>query len=132
MRRLLLILTACLGCLGPARAADTPPVYELRIYTVHPGRMPDLLARFRDHTRAILERHGMTNVGYWLPTDGKEPDKLYYILKHASREAATASWKAFAADPEWQRVQQASEAHGPIVAKVESTFLAAVDFSARH
>ena len=45
-------------------------IYELRIYTAAQGRMPDLLARFRDHTMTIFERHGMKNVGYWLNTVG--------------------------------------------------------------
>ena len=45
-------------------------IYELRIYTACQGRMPDLLARFRDHTLRIFERHGMKNVGYWLNTVG--------------------------------------------------------------
>ena len=112
--------------------AETPagaPVYELRIYTVHPGKMPDLLTRFRDHTCAIFVKHGMENVGYWLPVDQTDGDKLYYILKHQSREAAKASWQAFGADPEWKSVAAASEAHGKIVAKVESTYLALTDYS---
>jgi len=106
------------------------PVYELRIYTVHPGKMPDMLARFKNHTRAIFERHGMENVGYWVPVEAKDSDKLYYILKHKSREAAAASWKAFGADPEWNKVRTESEAKGAIVKGVEATFMAATEFSA--
>jgi len=108
--------------------AEAAPVYELRIYTAHPGKMPDLLARFRDHTCTLFARHGMENVGYWLPLEQKDGDKLYYILKHPSREAAQAAWKAFGADPEWQTVRKASEANGAIVAGVESVFLAPTDY----
>ena len=111
------------------RAVETSPVYELRIYTTNPGKMPDLLARFRDHTCAIFTRHGMGNVGYWLPVEPKDGDKLYYFLKHDSREAAKASWKAFGDDPEWQSVRKASEANGAIVASVESVFLTLTDYS---
>jgi hypothetical protein len=111
------------------RAADAGPVYELRIYTVHPGKMPDLLARFRQHTCTLFERHGMTNVGYWLPADPQDGDKLYYFLKHPGRAASQAAWKAFNDDPEWQAVRQASEANGPIVARVESVFLWLADYS---
>src|SRR5690348_9800908 len=128
MLRLLFVLT---GLVLIVRAADTPapaaPVYELRVYTVHPGKMPDLLTRFRDHTCAIFVKHGMENVGYWLPVDKTDGDKLYYILKHQSREAAKASWQAFGTDPEWKAVATASEANGKIVAKVESTYLALTD-----
>ena len=114
---------------APAFAADAPPVYELRVYTTHPGKMPDLLERFRDHTCALFEKHGMVNVGYWLPVEEKEPNKLYYILEHRSRDAAKASWSAFGSDPEWQKVRDASEAAGRIVSKVDSTYMEMTDYS---
>ena len=44
--------------------------FELRIYHAAPGKLEDLLARFRNHTTKLFEKHGMTNVGYWVPTDG--------------------------------------------------------------
>ena len=114
----------------PALAADDTPVFELRIYTAPPGKMQDLLTRFENHTTRIFERHGMVNVGYWLPIEQKDGDKIYYILKHKSRAAAAASWKAFGADPEWIKVSAESEANGPIVSEVESTFLTSTEFSA--
>jgi hypothetical protein len=91
--------------------------------------MPDLLKRFREHTCALFERHGMKNIGYWLPVEEKDQDKLYYVLEHKSRDAAKASWKAFIDDPEWKQVAAASEANGKIVAKVDSTFLVATDYT---
>jgi hypothetical protein len=79
----------------------------------------------------IFERHGMVNVGYWVPADEKDgaADKLIYLLEHSSREAAKASWKAFGADPEWQAVRKKTQANGRIVTKVDSVFLAATDYS---
>lgn len=120
----------CILATTPTLATDDTTVFELRIYTTHPGKMPNLLARFENHTTKIFERHGMSNVGYWLPTDQKDDNKLYYILKHKSRLTAEASWKAFGADPEWKKVSSESEAKGPIVAGVESIFLTATEFSA--
>jgi hypothetical protein len=129
----LLLLTGAITLAATlARAADSAgAVYELRTYTVHPGKMPDMLARFRDHTRRIFEKHGMTNVGYWVLADVKpgEPEKLVYLLAHKSRDVAMASWKTFSADPEWQDVAKKSEANGKIVAKVDRVFLAATDFA---
>lgn len=105
-------------------------VYELRIYHAAEGKLDALLARFRDHTMALFEKHGMKNVAYWLPTDDPLKGKtLVYILAHPSRDAATANWKAFRDDPDWQNVQKASEANGKLVEKVDSTFLALTDFS---
>ena len=105
-------------------------VYELRVYHAYEGKLDDLLKRFRDHTMRIFEKHGMRSVAYWVPTD--EPLKgktLIYILEHPSREAATANWKAFRDDPEWQSVQKKSEENGKLVEKVDSTFMELTDFS---
>jgi hypothetical protein len=112
----------------PALGASS--VYELRVYHAAPGKLSDLLSRFREHTMKIFDRHGMKSVAYWTPLD--EPEKsntLIYILQHPSREAAAANWKSFQDDPEWKRVHEQSEANGKLVEKVDSTFLALTDFS---
>jgi NIPSNAP len=118
----------------PARSVDSirskPRVFEIRTYTTEPGKLPDLLKRFREHTTKLFEKHGMTNVGYWVPTDEpRSKNTLIYILAHDSRAAADQSWKDFRADPDWQKVRAASEANGKIVGKVESVFAEPTDFS---
>src|SRR5437870_5399902 len=105
-------------------------IFELRTYTAAPGKMEALNARFRDHTCKLFEKHGMTNIGYWNPTDAKDAEqKLVYLLAFPSREAADASWKAFRADAQWKAVQKASEEDGKLVTKVESVFLKPTDYS---
>lgn len=114
-----------------AHAQDQGPVFELRIYTATPGNLEALLNRFRNHTTALFEKHGMTNIGYWVPTDGDEAQNtIVYVLKHESREAANASWRAFATDPEWQAVNEASNADGNILQGLERKYMTATDFSA--
>lgn len=105
-------------------------VFELRTYTTLPGRLSALNARFHNHTCKIFEKHGMKNIGYWVPQD--EPRKsntLIYVISHKSREAAKANWDAFRSDPEWVKARDASEADGKIVEKVESVFMDAADYS---
>lgn len=105
-------------------------VYELRTYTALPGRLDALNARFRNHTTKLFEKHGMKNIGYWVPQD--EPRKsntLIYVISHKSREAAAKSWDAFRKDPDWVKARDASEKDGKIVDKVESVFMDAVDYS---
>ena len=105
-------------------------VYELRIYHASPGKLGELLARFRDHTIKIFDRHGLKSVAYWTPVD--EPQKsntLIYILQHPSREEAAANWKSFRDDPEWKSVKEKSEVNGSLTEKVDSTYLALTDFS---
>ena len=127
----LLIVTGLAMLLPALRAADEARVYELRTYTATPGNLDKLLARFRDHTMRIFEKHGMENVGYAVPMDAADGagQKLVYLIAHRSREAAKESWKAFSADPEWKEVAAKSEANGKIVAKVESVFLSVADFN---
>jgi len=129
MKSLVASLICVLGFATAGLAAADTPVYELRIYYTAPGKMPDLLKRFRDHTCKLFEKQGMVNIGYWLPVEAKDQDKLYYVLRHASRDAAKASWAAFGADPEWKAVRDASEAAGKIVVKVDSVFLTATDYN---
>ena len=47
-------------------------IFELRIYTTNEGKLDDLHARFRDHTTDLFEKHGMTNMGYWVPEGAKD------------------------------------------------------------
>ena len=102
-------------------------VFEMRTYYCHPGRLDALNKRFRDHTVRLFTKHGMEHVGYWVPTD--KPDVLVYVLAYPSREAATKAWAAFRADPDWNAARTASEKDGPIVQKVESVYMTAVDYS---
>jgi hypothetical protein len=111
-------------------AAAGDRVFELRTYYTNEGKMPDLHARFRDHTNKLFEKHGMTLIGYWSPTDGDDAaNTLIYILAHESREKAAESWKAFGADPEWHKARDASEVNGKLVAKVESVYMTPTDYS---
>ena len=72
----------------------------------------------------------MDLIGYWTPVEGEEKDNtLVYILAYPNREARDASWKAFAADPDWRAAYAASRADGPLVKKVESKFLSPTDYS---
>jgi hypothetical protein len=115
---------------GGQAEAQGRKVFELRTYTSPDGRLDDLVARFRDDTLRIFEKHGMENVGYWLPTDAPASgNTLVYILAHDSRDAAAKSWAAFRDDPEWKAVTERTQANGPIVSNVQSVFLEATDFS---
>ncbi|MBI3789803.1 MAG: NIPSNAP family protein [Gemmatimonadetes bacterium] len=111
-------------------SAPSPRVFELRTYTTLPGRLDALHARFRDHTMALFERHGMRNEGYWVPVDSaRRENTLVYIISHESREAADRNWAAFAADPDWVKARDASEADGKIVAKVDRVFMTSTSYS---
>ena len=90
-------------------------IYELRIYTAHPGKMGHLMNRFRDHTMGLFEKHGITNVGYWLNAVGGRSDELWYMLSYEDHGQRERAWAEFGADADWQAARAASEADGPLV-----------------
>ena len=104
-------------------------IYEYRVYEAVPGRLPDVQARFRDHTVKLFEKHGMKNIGYWTAMVGDYSDRLIYIVAFDSLEQRERAWVGFRADPEWHRVVAESEANGPIVARVHNSFLTPTDYS---
>ena len=121
-----------LGALYPFTTQAQAPgrVFELRTYTAPDGKLPLLQKRFRDHTLRIFEKHGMKNVGYWVPQDPPTKDNtLIYVISHASRDAAKKSWADFVADPEWKKVSAESQVDGPIVSRVVSVYMDATDYS---
>jgi hypothetical protein len=106
-------------------------VFELRTYYAAPGKMADLHARFRDHTCKLFEKHGMTIIGFWSPDKAEDAEKkLIYILAFPSKDAKDKAWKAFQADPEWQKAKTESEKNGKLVDKVESVMMNPTDYSA--
>jgi hypothetical protein len=130
-----LLFTLALGlCAATLFAADEKdskkdaPVYELRIYYANEGKLDALHARFRDHTLKLFEKHGIKNVGYWVPLENPER-KLVYFIECPSREARDKSFKEFGADPAWKKAAADSEKDGKLVAKVDSYFLQTTDYS---
>lgn len=136
---LVMAIFLIIAAVGGLRAADRenvggdtahgPHVFEQRIYTTADGKLPNLHARFRNHTNYLFVKHGMKLIGYWTPID--KPNTLVYLLAYPSMESRAASWKAFGTDPEWQHVWDESkqQAGGAIVTKVESIFMMPTDYS---
>ena len=115
---------------GRADAQSKGRVYELRTYTASEAKLADLQARFRNHTVKLFEKHGMTNVGYFVPQDVPlAKNTLIYVLSHRDRETAKQSWDEFRKDPEWVKARTASEVNGPLTTQVVSVFMDPLDFS---
>ena len=114
-----------------AHAQSATRVFEMRTYTAAPGKFAALQSRFRDHTLRIFEKHGMQNIGYWIPADPPNSEStIVYIIAHKDRESAKKSWAAFGADPEWQKVARSRwQKDVSLTTKVESVFLNPTDYS---
>ena len=117
-----LLLTAALLMIGAstvlAQKVDNR-LFELRIYYCLPGRLDALIERFQNHTTKIFEKHGMENIGYWVPVNN-EKNALYYILAFPNKEAQKKSWADFIADPKWKEVASKSEESGKIIDSIVS------------
>jgi len=128
LRIMSLLAVSAVAPLSSAAETSGNKCYEMRVYYAPEGKLDALHTRFRDHTTKLFEKHGMTNVGYWVPLENTE-NKLVYLLSYPDKAARDASWKAFQADPDWVAAKSKSEENGKLVAKVENRFLTPTDFS---
>jgi len=103
-------------------------IYELRIYKIVPGRMPNIQQRFANVTTKLFEKHGISVVGFWDTMIG-ESDEFIYMVEFKDLAERQAKWAAFMQDSEWQEAKRASEADGPIVANVINKILSPTPFS---
>ena len=117
----LLLFFACNFLLN-AQQTITSSYFEMRTYTVHEGKMPDLIQRFQNHTRTLFAKHGIESVAYFL-SETQPEQQLTFILGYPSAAERDIRWGNFANDPEWKAVAKASEANGPIVQKVDQVFM---------
>jgi len=105
-------------------------VYEMRIYTCLPGKLPALHKRFEGATLKIWEKYGIRQVGFWTTLVGEDTNELTYLLAWESMAERERKWNAFQADPDWVKARAESEAPGPILARVRAQFLAPAAYSA--
>src|SRR5258705_7593712 len=102
--------------------------YELRIYTAQPGKREALAARFASRTAAIFARHGITNVGYWIPQESNPElgisaeNTFIYIRGYPSKEERDKRLQARADDPEFTEVVRKAEGNPAtkLIAKVHN------------
>ena len=95
---------------GFAQQRTAPGFYELRIYKAQPGKRDALAARFASRTAATYARHGITNVGYFIPEQSDKElgidaeDTFIYIRGYPSKAERDKRLKAAHDDPEFGEV----------------------------
>ena len=105
-------------------------IYELRIYSCIPGKLPALLKRFETKTLDIWKKHGIRPTGFWTVLVGDGNNDLHYLLGWESLAEREQKWSAFQADPEWQKVAAESQADGVRLAeRIDSRYMVPTDFS---
>ena len=102
---------------GYAQEQKAVGFYELRIYTAQPGKRDALAARFASRTAAIYARHGITNVGYWIPQQSdpelgiSAENTFIYIRGYPSKAERDKRLTAAHDDPEFAEVVTKQEAN---------------------
>jgi hypothetical protein len=112
-------LTFGLGGIAWGRAQEAKAVgfFELRVYTALPGQRDALAERFASRTAAIFARHGITNVGYWIPVQSdpelgiSSENSFIYVRGYPSKEERDKRVKAARDDPEFAEVVTKLEAN---------------------
>ena len=104
-------------------------IYEYRVYTCLPGRLPALLKRFETATIKIWEKHGIKQAGFWTVLIGDGNHDLHYLLAWESLAEREQKWTAFQNDPAWITARAESERDGLIIANIRSAMLQPTSFS---
>jgi NIPSNAP len=104
-------------------------IYELRIYSCFPGRLPALLKRFETKTLDIWKKHDIRPAGFWTVLIGEGNNDLHYLLAWESLAEREQKWTAFQNDQAWITARAESEHDGLIIANIKSAFLQPTAFS---
>jgi hypothetical protein len=104
-------------------------IYELRIYTAVPGRLPALVSRFQNRTLRIWDKHGIRQAGFWTTIVGSSNQHLTYMLAWDSVAEREKRWSAFLADPEWIATVAETEKDGQLVQNISNELLVPTAFS---
>ena len=109
-----------------------PRAFDLRIYSVLPGKLDAFCNRWRDHAVPIYERHGLHSIGWWVAEkkDADGHDQFVCLLAGESLDAIQKSIGEFHKDADWQRVEKETERDGKLRSGVEAFKLQPADFSA--
>ena len=103
-------------------------IYESRIYKAVPGRLPDINARFANHTVGFFKQYEIGMMGFWTDEIGAS-NQLTYILSFDSVTDRAEKWAAFQADKAWAEVRAETESNGPIVAQVLNSLMSPTPYS---
>jgi len=100
-----------------------PMIHELRLYSVAPGRMADVHARFNDHFPALFRKHGVELVGRWHAVAGPDAPRFVYLLAYRDYAHREAVWASFYGDAEWWRIRAETNAGHEMVERHDLFFL---------
>lgn len=102
-------------------------IYELRIYTINPGKMENIKNRFKEKALSLLKKHNLVVIDFWQDLN---EEKIYYMVQHDDVESRKRNFDSFFNDLEWHETKRISELDGPLVKKSEYFLMSHVHFDA--
>lgn len=119
------------GSLDFTRAAK-PRIFELRIYSIEPGKLQAFRDRWRDRAVPLYEKKGVHNIGWWVcaERDAQGHEQFICLLAAESADAIQRAVSEFHSDPDWQRIEKETEREGKLRSSVVAYKLTPLEFSA--
>jgi NIPSNAP protein len=97
-------------------------IYELRMYSVAPGRLADVHSRFKQ-LPALFSRHKIECVGRWSATSGPRAPHFVYLMAYRDLAEREAIWPGFYADPDWLSLRERTNAGSEMTERFDIMFL---------
>ncbi|MFF7213802.1 NIPSNAP family protein [Streptomyces sp. NPDC008238] len=102
-------------------------IIELREYLALPGREEELHRRFAEETLGLFEEAGLDLRGFWHVVG--ERRRIVYACAFEDVAAAVTHWDTFRADPRWIALKERTEAQGPLIEEIVSTYLVEPEYA---
>lgn len=100
-------------------------IVEERIYTLHPGTVPEYLSAYAEHGFEIQKGHLGNLVGYFSTEFGPQ-NQIVHMWAYNDLQDRTERRKALAADPGWQPYRDMVR---PLLQTQENKLLVPASFS---
>lgn len=100
--------------------------YELRLYSIAPGRLADMANRFRNDLNTLFPKHGVLPLAGWTATAGMGMPRFVYMMPWHSLEQRARSLSAFAGDPQWAEVRNRTNGPSELVERYDIHLLKAI------
>jgi len=115
----------------PSGAKRAPRIFELRTYESNNVKASKTkIKMFDDAEIKIFRRCGMLPVFFGETLIGRNLPNLTYMLAYDDLATRDRVWKAFGADPEWQKLRSAPGLTDPeIVSNISNSILRPLPFS---
>lgn len=115
----------------PAAGKRAPRIFELRTYESSNARASKTkIKMFDDAEIKIFRRAGMLPVFFGETLIGRNMPNLTYMLAYDDWDSRDKVWKAFGADPEWQKLRSTPGLTDPeIVSNISNALLRPLPFS---